>query len=131
MKPALLCALAALGSTALGCRGSTRSPVRTVQELSEAAREGDLGRVMRLIGPRTRARLEADARRAGEQAGRRKIQPSELLAAGWTPPRYEFTEVYEVSRSGEVAEVEIAGRHGERERVEVVREGKEWKVELP
>ena len=129
--PVALALVATLGSAAAGCLGGGRSPVRAVHELSEAAREGDTARVMRLIGPRTRMRLAADARRAGEQAGRRTIAPSELLAAGWTPPRYELAEVRELSRSGDVAQVAIEGRHGEHERVEVVREGALWKVELP
>jgi len=124
-------ALAALLLAGAGCGSASRSPAGAVRAFEEAAREGDLERVVKLLGPRTRARLEADARAASEQAGRRTILPSELLAAGWTPPRFEPDVVREVSRAGGAAVVEVVGERGEREQVAVVREGGSWKVELP
>lgn len=114
-----------------GCGGPARSPSAAVRALDEAARSGDTEAAFRLLGPRTRARLEADARRAAEQAGRRSLAPSELLAAGWTTARFEIDGASEISRNGDVATVEIRGRRGERARVEVVREGDVWRVELP
>jgi hypothetical protein len=109
-----------------------RSPSAAVRALDEAAREGDVERVMKLLGPRTRARLEADAKRAGEQAGRRKLAASELLAAGWTPPAFELDSATEVAHDATHATVETRGRcAGCVRQVEVVREGDAWKVELP
>lgn len=112
----------------VGCGGGPEAAVRS---LEEAAREGDAERAMKLLGPATRARLETDARRAAEQAGRRAIAPSTLLAAGWTAARYELSEVRTVARGADRAVVETGGRRGERERIELVREGGAWKVELP
>jgi hypothetical protein len=114
------------------CGGSARTPSAAVRALDEAARDGDLERVMKLIGPQTRARLEVDARLAGEQAGRRRVSPSELLAVGWRPPRFSADEVREVARAGDEATVEVRGRClGCEQTVRVVREGPAWKVELP
>ncbi len=113
----------------LGCGGP--SPSATVRALDEAARQGDAEAALQLLGPQTRARLGADARRAAEQAGRRQLAPSELLAAGWTPPRFDLDDAREIERSGDRAVVEVRGRHGERERVDLVREAGAWKVELP
>ena len=120
----------ALSLAAAGCsRGG--SPVAAVQALAEASREGDAERAWELLGPKTRARIEADARLAGQQAGRRALAPSELLAAGWTPPRFELERVRELSSDDASALVEVRGAHGEAERMELVREGGAWKIELP
>jgi hypothetical protein len=113
-----------------GC-GRGGSPGAAVQALAEASREGDTARAWELLGPRTRARLEADAHLAAQQAGRRALPPSELLAAGWTPPRFELERVRELSRDDASALVEVRGPRGEVERVELVREAGQWKVELP
>lgn len=123
----------ALALAALAWAGCSRggSPAAAVQSLAEASREGDAARVLELLGPRTRARLAADARLAGQQAGRRAIAPEQLLAAGWTPPRFEVDALRELSRDDASALVEVRGSHGELERVEVVREAGAWKIELP
>lgn len=121
----------ALLLVAAGCGGPGRSPVGTVRDVEEAAREGDGDRVLALLGPKTRARLAADARLAEEQAGRRQISPSELVAVGWTKARFRLDEVREVERRGDHAVVEVRGRDGERQRLELVRDDGRWKVELP
>jgi hypothetical protein len=121
----------ALLALVAGCRSSASSPANAVRALAEASREGDVERVARLIGPKTRARLQEDARRAAVQAGRRAVPASDLLAVGWTPPRFDLERAKEISRSGDTAVVEVEGRHGERDRVTVVRDGPDWKVELP
>src|SRR5438067_1404131 len=107
------------------------SPVAAVRALDEAARDGDLDEVVKLLGPSTRARLAADARRAGQLAGRRDLPAHELLAAGWTLPRFRLHQVRVVSRAGDSAVVEVSGAHGEKETVTLVREADGWKVELP
>jgi hypothetical protein len=105
--------------------------VAAVQALDESARQGDRGAVFRLLGPRTRARLVEDARRASEQAGRRRVAPEELVGAGWTPPRWEIRRARQVEREGDRAVVEVEGPEGQRERIEVVRDAGWWRVELP
>ena len=112
-----------------GCARS--SPVTVVQSLVEAAREGDRAAVMQLLGPKTRARLVADAQTASEQAGRRHLGPEDLLAAGWTPPKWEQRTLRVASRTGSTAVVEVEGRGGERGQIECVIESGSWKVELP
>ena len=116
---------------ACACSAGTRSPAGAVRALSEAAADGDRAEVWRLLGPRTRARLEADARRVAELSGRRQVSPEEMLAVGWYPPTIHAADVRELERNGDAATVEVVGRGGERERVSCVREGGAWKVELP
>jgi hypothetical protein len=113
------------------CGAGTRSPVGAVRALAEAAADGDREEVWRLLGPNTRARLEADARRAAEQSGRRVQPPMEMLAVGWFPPRFRVADVREVERAGDRATVEVWGKEGQRELVTCVRVSQAWKVELP
>jgi hypothetical protein len=114
-----------------GCGAGTRSPVGAVRALAEAAQAGDRPQVWQLLGARTRARLEADAARAGVLAGRRPVAPEQMLAVGWFSPRFVPDEIDEQSRSGDRAVVEVRGAHGERETVECTRLDGQWKVELP
>jgi hypothetical protein len=127
---ALVVALA-LSTMVAGCSAGTRSPEGAVRALGEAAADGDRAAVYRLLGPTTRARLEADAKHAAELSGRRSMKPEEMLAVGWFPPRLRASDVREVERSGDRAVVEVIGKDGERERLTCVRDGGLWKVELP
>lgn len=119
-----------LGITS-GCSDGAGRPAAAVQALGEATRSGDVDELWKLLGPATRSRLEASAQRAGIQAGRRRIAARDLLAVGWSPPRFIPSEVREVERKGDVAWVEVIGPQGERQRVQVIREKDGWKVELP
>jgi hypothetical protein len=113
-----------------GC-GGARSPEGAVRALAEAAESGDRDAVWALFGPATRARLRADAERAAQAAGRRELGPADLVAAGWSPPRWRATELDVIARSGDRATVEVRGPAHERETVTCVRVDGQWRVELP
>jgi hypothetical protein len=113
------------------CSAGTRSPEGAVRAFAESAADGDRAGVWRLLGPATRGRLEADAKRAAELAGRRSIKPEEMLAVGWFPPKMHIVDVRERSREGDHATVEVVGKDGEREQVQCVKDHGAWKVELP
>lgn len=113
------------------CSAGTRSPEGAVRALAEASADGDRAQVWRLLGPATRARLDANARRAAELSGRRPFRPEEMLAVGWFPPRFRAEDVRELAREGATATVEVTGAHGERVQVACIRDGSAWKVELP
>jgi hypothetical protein len=113
-----------------GC-GGTRSPEGAVRALAEAAEVGDRDTVFALLGPATRARLQADAQRAAQAAGRRELGAKDLVAAGWSPPRWRAVEVDVVSRAGDHATVEVRGPGHERETVACVLVNGHWRVELP
>jgi Domain of unknown function (DUF4878) len=123
----VVCALVFAG----GCGAGTRSPTGAVRALAEAAQEGDRDAVWRLLAPETRARLEADSKRAAQLSGRRQVAAQEMLAVGWFPPRFRLDDAREVERSGDRATVEVRGAGGERERVSCVRVDGTWKIELP
>lgn len=127
----LLLGALALGAPAAGCGAGTRSPTGAVRALAEAAQDGDRAAAFRLLGPATRTRLDADAKRAAQLSGRRAVAPEEMLAVGWFPARFHLDDARERSRSGGHATVEVVGAHGEREQVACVEVGGSWKVELP
>ncbi len=106
-------------------------PEAAVRAFDRAAAAGARTEVYALLGPATRARLVADARRAAEQSGRRGVRPEELLAIGWSPRRFRSAVVHVVGRAGEHADVEVIGERGERELLSVVRVDGAWRVELP
>jgi hypothetical protein len=113
------------------CASGARSAEGAVRALAEAAESGDRDAVWLLLGPATRARLAADAQRAAQVAGRRELQARDLLAAGWSPPRWRAAEFELVSASGDHASVEVRGPHHEREQLACVRSHGQWQVELP
>jgi hypothetical protein len=122
--------VAALFFVAAGC-GGARSPEGAVRALAEAAEAGDRDAVYALLAPTTRARLTAEADRAARAAGRREIGAVDLVAAGWSPPRWRAAEFDVLSRSGERATVEVRGAARERETLSCVRVDGQWRVELP
>ena len=115
--------------TVCACDGD--DPRHAVERFDRAAEAGARSEVFALLGPVTRARLEADARRAAELSGRRGVRAEELLAIGWSPRRFRTAELRVVSRAGDHAEVEVVGGHGEREALSLVRAQGSWKIELP
>ena len=131
MKPAFRSILGLLLVLLAACNAGTRSPVGAVRALAEAAADGDRDAVWHLLGPSTRAKLEADAHRAAELSGRRKLAPEQMLAVGWFPPRFAVADVRELERTRDTATVEVWGKEGQREVVSCVRAGSAWKVELP
>lgn len=122
----------AVGLTvASGCSAGTRSPEGVVRALAEAAAGGEREEVWRLLGPETRARLAAEARRGSDLSGRRVLSPAEMLAVGWAPPRFRPVRIRELSRQAGRAVVEVSGEHGEREEVRCVETQGAWQVEMP
>jgi hypothetical protein len=113
------------------CDSGARSPEGAVRALAEAAESGDRDAVWTLLGPATRVRLTRDAAQAAQVAGRRELSARDLLAAGWSPPRWRAVEIEQVTQSGDHAAVEVRGPRHERERLDCVRAGAAWQVELP
>jgi hypothetical protein len=119
-----------LAAASLGACTSD-DPVEAVRAFDRAAESGRRAEVFHLLGPQTRARLEDDARRAGELSGRRTVRPEELLAIGWSPRRFHSHKMRVLSRAGDHAEVEVEGPNGEREVLSLVRAEGAWRIELP
>ena len=110
---------------------SSDDPLAAVEQFQRAAEQGARAEVFALLGPVTKARLEADAHKAADLSGRRNVRPEELLAIGWSPRRFRTVELRLRGRAGDHAEVEAEGEHGEREVLQLVKSESHWKIELP
>ena len=112
-------------------RGEGKTPEGAVKQLVAAARSGDRSTVFQRLGPRTRARIEGLQEATRHTGGRLVTRPEDFLAVGWAIPSWEMTGTRTLREEGASAEVEVYSATGDRHTVSLVREGTEWKVELP
>jgi hypothetical protein len=123
---ALLAFLAACSS-----QERASNPEGAVHLFIAAARSGDRASVYQRLGPETRARIEAMLSSSRHQGGRLIAGPEDFFSVGWAPPAWEPAGIRTVQREPERAEVEVFSAAGDRHALSLVREGKEWKIELP
>jgi hypothetical protein len=123
---ALLLFLAACSS-----RVRADNPEGAVHLFITAARGGDRLSVYQRLGPKTRARIEALLSSSRHQGGRLIARPEDFFSVGWAPPAWEPAGTRTVRRDRDHAEVEVYSAAGDRHTLTLVREGKEWKIELP
>jgi hypothetical protein len=102
-----------------------------VQLFVAAARTGDRAGVYQRLGPRTRARVAAHQDTTRRTGGRLAMKPEDFLSVGWAPPAWEPAGTRTLRRDDSTAQVEVYSAAGDRHAVDVVREGQEWKIELP
>jgi hypothetical protein len=107
------------------------NPEGAVHLFIAAARSGDRASVYQRLGPETRARIEAMLSSSRHQGGRLIARPEDFFSVGWAPPAWEPAGIRTVQRDSERAEVEVYSAAGDRHALSLVREGKEWKIELP
>jgi hypothetical protein len=115
------------------CSGRERAdnPEGAVHLFIAAARSGDRAAVYRLLGPETRAHIQGLVVASRHQGGRPITRPEDFFSVGWAPPAWEPAGVRTVRRDRDHAEVEVYSAAGDRHSLHLVREGKEWKIELP
>jgi hypothetical protein len=115
------------------CTGRERAdnPEGAVQLFIASARSGDRAAVYQRLGPETRARIETMLKSNHRQGGRFLAHPEDFFSVGWAPPAWEPAGTRTLSRDREHAEVEVYSSAGDRHALTLVREGKEWKIELP
>lgn len=123
---AMLLLLAACSS-----RVRADNPEGAVHLFIAAARSGDRASVYQRLGPETRARIEALLSSSRHQGGRLIAKPEDFFSVGWAPPAWEPAGTRTVHRERDRAEVEVFSAAGDRHALTLVREGKEWKIELP
>jgi hypothetical protein len=112
-------------------RGEGKTPEGAVKLLVAAVRGGDRQAAFQRLGPRTRARIEALQEATRRTGGRLVTRPEDFLAVGWAKPLWDSAGTRTLREEGASAEVEIFSATGDRHSVSLVREGTEWKVELP
>ena len=114
-----------------GCRVDANSPEGAVRELVAAVNAEDHEALYELLGPATRARLEAAAKRATDLAGgSNRYSAIDMISIGKgdgaTPKDFVIRE-----RGDERAIVELIDTGGERARLTTVYVDGVWRIELP
>lgn len=116
-----------------GCSSRQRAdnPEGAVNLFIAAARSGDRAAVYQRLGPETRARIESVSSSSRHQGGRVMAKPEDFFSVGWARPAWEPAGTRTIRRDRDRAEVEVYSAAGDRHSLTLVREGKEWKIELP
>lgn len=127
-----LAAMALAAAVAGGsCRVTTAGPEMTVRDLLQAARTGDRDLVFELLAPATRARLEAEAKRATDLVGAAtRYTAKDLISIGASDASSTPTHITVIEQRGEHAVVEVVSASG-RARVQLLKIDGRWRVELP
>jgi hypothetical protein len=132
---AVASALAAMALAAAvagrSCRVSPPGPELTVRDLFQAARTGDRDLVFELLAPVTRARLEAQAKRATDLVGAAtRYTAKDLISIGASDASAAPTHITVIEQRADLAVVELVAPAG-RSRVQLVKVDGRWRVELP
>ena len=121
----------ALGVIACSSKERADNPEGAVHLFIAAARAGDRVAAYHRLGSATRTRIETMLSSSRHHGGRLIGRPEDFFSVGWAPPAWEPAGMRTVSRNGDRAEVEVYSAAGDRHSLSLVREGKEWKIELP
>ena len=132
---AVASALAAMALAAAvagrSCRVTPPGPEAAVRDMIQAAKAGDRDLVFELLAPSTRARLEAEARRATDLVGAsQRYAAKDLISIGSSDGVAEPTDITVLEDHGDRALVEVVSPAG-RARVELVKLDGRWRIELP
>ncbi|HEU4726748.1 MAG TPA: hypothetical protein VFT22_02635 [Kofleriaceae bacterium] len=132
---AVASALAAMALAAAvagrSCRVTQPGPEGAVRDMIQAAKTGDRDTVFELLAPRTRDRLDAEARRATDLVGAsQRYTAKDLISIGGSEGVADPTDITVLEEHGDRAVVEIVSPSG-RARVELVKLGGRWRIDLP
>lgn len=132
---AVASALAAMALAAAvagrSCRVTQPGPEVAVREMLQAAKTGDRDAVFELLSPRTRTRLEAEAKRATDLVGAAtRYTAKDLISIGSSDGVAPPTDITVVQERGDRAVVEVVSPAG-RSRMELVKVEGRWRIDLP
>jgi len=137
-RGALAAVASALAAVALAaavagrsCRVTQPGPEAAVRDMLQAAKTGDRDAVFDLLTPATRARLDAEARRATDLVGAsQRYTARDLISIGSSDGVAEPTDITVIEERGERAVVEVVSPTG-RARLELVKHEGRWRIDLP
>ena len=103
----------------------------TVRDLLQAAKTNDRDLVFELLTPATRARLEAQAKRATDLVGAaNRYDAKDLISIGASDNVAMPTDITVIEERGDRAVVELVSPAG-RSRIELVKIDGRWKIDIP
>ena len=132
---AVASALAAMALAAAvagrSCQVTQPGPEMTVRDLLQAAKTNDRDLVFELLTPSTRARLEAEAKRATDLVGAAvRYTAKDLISIGASDSVAAPTDITVIDARGDHAVVEIVSAAG-RSRLSLYKIDGRWRVDLP
>lgn len=130
---ASILAAVALAAAVAGrsCRVSQPGPEAAVRDMLQAAKTGDLDAVLAMLAPATRARLEAEARRATDLVGASvRFTAKDLVSVGGSDGLAVPTDITVLEERADRAVVEVVSPAG-RARMQLVRLDGRWLIEVP
>jgi len=103
----------------------------TVRDLLQAAKTNDRDLVFDLLTPATRARLEAEAKRATDLVGAAtRYTAKDLISIGASDNLAAPTDITVIEQRGDHAVVEVVSPQG-RSRLQLLRIKGRWHVDMP
>ena len=123
----------ALAASVLGrsCRVTQPGPEVAVRQMLQAAKTGDRDTVFSMLSPATRARLEAEAKRATDLVGAAtRYSAKDLVSIGSSEGVAAPTDITVLEEGGDHAIVEVVSPAG-RARIELLKSEGHWTIELP
>jgi hypothetical protein len=132
---AVTSALAAMAFAAAvagrSCRVAPPGPEVTVRDLVQAAKAGDRDAIFELLTPATRARLDAEAKRATDLVGAAvRYTAKDLISIGTSDGVAPPTDITVIDQRGDRAVVEVVSPNG-RARLDLQKSDGRWRVDLP
>jgi hypothetical protein len=113
------------------CRVTTPGPEVAVRDLLAAAKAGDRDAIFELLTPATRARLDAEAKRATDLVGAAvRYTAKDLISIGASDGVAAPTDITVIDQRGDRATIELVSPQG-RARLELVKSEGRWRVDLP
>jgi len=116
-----------------GCSDSAArlDPEATAASFVAAVRNGDRAAAFRLLGPRTRERLQEALNGAKRVSGRLELKPHDFLAVGLAAPAWEPSDFELIEKSGARAVVSVQSSASDRYDLPLLNENGYWRIELP
>lgn len=132
---AVATALAAMALAAAvagrSCQVRKPGPEMTVRDLLQAARANDRDLIFELLTPATRARLEAEAKRATDLVGAAvRYQAKDMISINANADVPQPTDITVIEQRGDHAVIEIVSAAG-RSRLQLKEIAGRWRVDLP
>jgi hypothetical protein len=113
-----------------GCNNHSDGATEAVRTFIDASAAGDRDKLLELLGPKTLARLEANAARATELVGGEgRYAPRDIIQP--ITGEHRQLSIVNMGRDGDTASLSITDRQGEKSMVTAVLIDGQWRIELP
>ncbi len=112
-----------------GCNKDSDGPTEAVRDFIEASRSGNRDAALKMLGPKTRARLEEAARRATKLVGGEgRYEARDVIQLHSNGP--DVVSIVNMGRDGDQASLSLTDAQGRKSTVITVLIDGKWRLEL-